>query len=138
MDRKPGRQCSICIHESRGKIDKLLVGGTSYRNIAKQFGLSITALSRHKNNHIPAALMQAKEVKKVVAADNLLDEIKDLQDRAISILEKAEVAGELGVALRGIREARECLKLLAELEGRLWERHKLDVESVVVQIIDDV
>jgi hypothetical protein len=48
--------------------------------------------------------------------------VRDLQERALDILGKAEEAGELRTALGAIREARGNLELLAKLLGELDER----------------
>ena len=47
---------------------------------------------------------------------------RDLQERALAILFKAEETKELNVALRAIREARGNLELLAKLLDELDER----------------
>ena len=52
----------------------------------------------------------------------MLSQVKHLQTRALTILDKAEGAGELRTALGAIREARGNLELLAKLLGELDER----------------
>jgi hypothetical protein len=47
---------------------------------------------------------------------------RDLQERALTTLVRAEEAEELNVALRAIREARGNLELLAKLLDELDER----------------
>ncbi len=118
------RRCSICNHPKRTAIDNALVSGTSVRDIAGQYGVSKSAVYRHKK-HIPEALTKAQAAEEAAQADDLLGEIRRLQGKASGILAKAEGAGDLPTALRAIREARECLKLLAQLEGELWQRHEL-------------
>ncbi|MCG0276725.1 MAG: hypothetical protein L5655_11355, partial [Thermosediminibacteraceae bacterium] len=51
----------------------------------------------------------------------------DLRDRALRILEKAEQAGKLKTALDGIKEARECLELLAKLQGELAQEGTINI-----------
>lgn len=113
------RQCSICTSPERLSIEQALVANEPYRNIAERFGTSATALTRHKAEHLPVALTKAKEARAEDHADDLLWQIKDLRNKAISILTKAEAAGQLKTALMGIREARACIELLAEMEGQL-------------------
>jgi len=50
---------------------------------------------------------------------NLLDQVNKLKGKAVSLLLKAEAAGDYRTALAGIREARACLELLLEVEGEL-------------------
>ena len=51
------RVCTICTHKSRAKIDKALVVGEKFRNIAAQFHVSTSALVHHRDDHLPAALV---------------------------------------------------------------------------------
>ncbi len=40
--------CTVCKHPKRGEIETALSGGTSYRDITRQFGVSRSAICRHK------------------------------------------------------------------------------------------
>lgn len=102
MARKtePGRKCSICEHESLDQINTLLLKGETYRKISERFSVSAAALSRHKNQHIPKAMTKAQEAQEVAQADNLLEQVQNLQAKALSILAKAEAAGDLRTALQ--------------------------------------
>jgi hypothetical protein len=120
------RHCTVCDHPERGEIDRLLVGGEPYRSIAKQFSLSESAVYRHKS-HLSGTLIKAKEAEQVTQADNLLDQIRDLQKKALSILSKAEAAKDYRAATGAIREARGCLELLAKLLGELNERPQINI-----------
>jgi hypothetical protein len=70
---------------------------------------------------------QYREAQEVTKADSLLDQVIELRDKALSILAKAERAGELRTALQGVREAKGCLELLARLQGELQERTTVNV-----------
>lgn len=113
--------CSVCKHEDLESINQALLANESLRNIAEQFPLSTTALHRHKKSHLPAALVKAQEAQEVSRADSLLDQLRHLQGKALSLLEQAETAGDLRAALQGVREAKGCLELLAKLQGDLQE-----------------
>ena len=63
----------------------------------------------------------------VAQADDLLAQVRDLQAKALGILNKAEEAGELRTALSAIREARGNLELLAKLLGELDERPQVNL-----------
>ncbi len=56
----------MCDHPERYSIDGALVGSTPYRSVAKRFGLSESAVYRHKAEHLPAHLPKAKEVEELV------------------------------------------------------------------------
>ncbi len=142
---KTGRRCSICSHENVEEINRLLLEGETYRNISERFSVSAAALSRHKNQHIPKVLAKARSARATIQgdgllvhtqelqaqetaqADSLLVQVVELRDKALSILGKAEQAGELRTALTGIREARACLELLAKLQGELAQDGAINV-----------
>ncbi len=116
------RVCSVCTHPQRPEIDRALVDGATFRNIAERFGTSPTALTRHKKEHVPGHVAKAREAKQVADADDLLQQLKALRTKAISILQKAEGAGDYRTALAGIREARGCIETLLEVEGEIERR----------------
>ena len=78
---RTGRKCSICNHEKVDEINRLLLNGTSYRNISEKFSVSAAALSRHKNQHIARALAKARGAKATVQGDSLLAHTQELQAR---------------------------------------------------------
>ena len=116
------RSCTICTHNARAEIDRALVAGEAFRHIAARFDTSTGALQRHKADHLPLKLVKAQEAQEVAQADDLLEQVRNLQGRALAILDKAERAGELRTALSAIREARGNLELLGKLLGELDER----------------
>ena len=67
------------------------------------------------------------------AEDDLLGEARALKQRALAVLQRAEAAGQLAVALAAIREARGLLELLGKLDGQLADRSgSLSVQVVYV------
>ncbi len=121
------RKCSVCVHPKRDEIDQAIAGTEAYRSIAKHYHLSPSAVERHAKNHLPATLAEAQQASEVARADDLLDQVRTLKDKALGILETAEGAGKLGTALNGIREARGCIELLAKLIGKLDERPTVNI-----------
>ncbi len=55
------RSCTVCDHPQRTAIDKALVAGEVMRNVALRFAISFAALQRHKANHLPEVLAEAKQ-----------------------------------------------------------------------------
>jgi hypothetical protein len=126
---KRGRPCTICQHPKRDEIDKLLApSDANFAAISRQFaGISEDALKRHTESHIAASLVKAEDIKEVTEANALLADIRSLREKATTILEKAETAGDLKTALLGIREARGCIELLAKVEGQLDDRPQINI-----------
>jgi hypothetical protein len=121
------RSCNVCTHPEKETIDEALVGGTALSELAAIYRVSDDSLGRHKANHLPAKLVMAQAAEEVAQADTLLEQVRNLQRRALEILDKAEDAGELRTALGAIREARGNLELLAKFLGELDERPQVNV-----------
>lgn len=101
--------------------------GVAFPALVAEHSVSKDALSRHKANHLPAALVQAQEAGDVARADDLLGQVRDLQARTLSILEAAESTRQYRTALSAIREARGNLELLARLLGELDDSPTVNV-----------
>ncbi len=121
------RTCTVCRHPHRDAIDQALVASEPFRNVSLRFGTSVSALFRHKADHLPQALVKAAEAGEVARADSLLEEVRSLQTKALDILRKAEAAGDLRAAVSAVREARGNIELLAKLIGELDERDNVNV-----------
>lgn len=121
------RVCTVCEHPSREAIDRALVGDTSNRSLASLYDVSEAAVRRHKANHLPAKLVMAEQAAEIAEADNLLDQVRDLQSRTLAILEAAEASKQHRTALSAIREARSNLELLAKLLGELDDRPTVNI-----------
>jgi hypothetical protein len=128
------RRCSICQHNRLERINRALVEGIGFPALVAKYRVSKDALSRHKANHLPATLVKAQEAQEVANADDLLEEVRSLQARALTILGRAEGVGDLRTALGAIREARSNLELLAKLVGELDERPQVNVVLIDAQV----
>jgi len=121
------RSCTLCEHPKREEIDRALVGETSNLSVSSVFGVSESAVRRHKANHLPATLAKAHGAGEAARGDDLLADVRDLQGRTLTILEGAEEAKEHRTALSAIREARSNLELLARLLGELNDRPQINL-----------
>jgi len=140
------RACTICQHPSREAINRELAAHTAIPALGAKYRVSPDALLRHRANHFPAVVAKAQAAMEVAEADDLLAQVRALQSRALTILDKAEAAGDLRTALTAIREARGNLELLARLLGELQEGATvnvlvspawLQVRTVIVQALVD-
>jgi hypothetical protein len=91
------RTCTVCKHPSVSEINKSLLRNEAYRGLAKRFGASESAIYRHQQEHLPVALVKAKDAAEVVRADSLFDKIAQLEQEARRLGKKAEEAGDLRV-----------------------------------------
>ena len=121
------RKCLVCSHEQREAIDRALVAGETLAAIAALYCVSKDSVGRHKAKHLPATLVKAEEASEITKADELLQQVRDLQERALAILGKAEAQHDLKTALRAIREARGNLELLAKILGEIESRPTFNI-----------
>jgi len=127
------RKCTVCSHKDRNKIDSALtVRSDSIETISKQYSVSVSSLNRHiSSGHVSQMVAKAVEAQEVAQADTLLEQVKSLSTRALSILSQAEGAGDLRTACSAIREVRSTLELLLKVSGEL----KGDQTTVNVAVI---
>ena len=122
-----GRRCTICTHPDAPSVDQALVNHRPFRRIAVQFGLSLSAVIRHHDEHLPEALAKAAAAEEMARADDLLEQVRALRTKSLQLMLAAEKAGDLRTALAGIREARACLELLAEMSQQIDRRPTLNL-----------
>jgi len=127
------RTCTICTHANKDEIDKALIDNATVRDIARRHSVSKDAVHRHKQSHLPRALVQASQAAEVVHGDNLLNQMRDLNARTLTILARAEHTGELRTALAAIGEVRRNLELLARLMGELEQKAPQVTTNILVQ-----
>jgi hypothetical protein len=115
------RSCPICDHEDLDEINAALASNDRIRTIAERWSVRKTALMRHRNEHLPFSAIEAKEAEaeaeeaeEDAPAEDLLDQVRDLQERALATLEEAEEAEELNAALRAIKEVKGNLELMTK------------------------
>ena len=154
MDRSPGGQCTICNHPQRVEIDTALIGGESYRSVARRFGVTDSAIGRHKRNgHIAeqiakvakkkeikqakqiATAVEEKERHEVASVDKLLKVVEALLAECLGMVRGAQV-GDESTKLRAVREARETAKLLLEVQGELAANPVINITLIETQLND--
>lgn len=114
-----GAKCSVCFHEQTEAISMdILNGHMTLREIAAKYGLSTTAVHRHKQ-HIPAQLAVSHEAEKVAKADSVMARIIELDQRADTIYKEAMDGDDPGLALKALKELREITGLYAKLTGEI-------------------
>jgi hypothetical protein len=109
------RTCTICTHRDRESIDKALLAGEAFRNIAKRFDIGASAAFRHKAEHISGTLIKAQQAADVDYGQDLFAHVQDLNRRTVAILEQAERTNDPKTALSAIREARGNSELLCKI-----------------------
>lgn len=146
------RPCTICSHPRRAEIDAALASGASLADVVAQFGLpSRTSLHRHQHSHLgrtvtfhmpptvpvapaggvqPVATLDASAELERLFARAVAGPDRSLQDFAHLTLDglahvyaAANATGDLGVAVRALRELRALLQFHALVDPDRLSRH---------------
>jgi hypothetical protein len=142
------RTCSICTHAKLEGITADIMRRVPYRTLASKYAVSVPALDRHTRLHVSAALrllvaaegerMSLPEAAAIAAP--VLGEMRQLNVRALRILQQAEGSKDHPTALHAIRECRKNLELIAKLTGELDPRSAGETPgaplTVVIQYVD--
>ena len=124
------RRCSICDHPNLEEIDRRLIIGDSIAEIAQKYALSWNSVDRHKKNHLPATLKPSYSAQEICRADNLLSELNSIRERTLKLLDRCESENELKVIPSYLREFREQIRILAELEGKLIAQPQINLTQL--------
>ena len=110
------RQCEGCRHPEAARIASLLASGESFRDVAKQVGLSASAIHRHRAHaEIRSAIVRADEILKAVPVGPAHTDVREYMADARRLAEKAE-------SERDYRGALAAVKILTDVALRLEER----------------
>jgi hypothetical protein len=133
------RQCKVCVSASHRKIDRLLLEGQSFAKIGRRFGVSEDSLRRHFRSHVERALQKhaAAERESLQRGARLQEQLEFISAKAEDILEQAQRAGNLSVALQALRELRESCRLAAVAAGELDEGNRTTVNVQINQPADE-
>lgn len=112
-------------HQERAEIEVMLARGVPVRKIAEDFGLTKSAVHRHKARMVEQ--MAAAPTAKDTNADELLGKLRILQGEAEAILGKARKAGDHRNALAAIKESRSIVELLAKMLGEIQTGTTLNI-----------
>lgn len=111
------RASTVDAHKHREEIETAIARGTPVRAVADQFGLSKSAVHRHKS--VMVERMSGAPTAGETSADELLQKLRTLQGEAEGILARAKRAGNHRDALGAIKESRSIIELLAKMLGEL-------------------
>jgi len=122
------RNCKTCQHLKRPEIDRRLAAGDPATQIAHDYDLSGSSVTRHRKNCLGLASSNQikKEAARGSAAVALLPSKEmisgaylDLRARIDEIVDQAQRQNSLNVAISGLNSVRQTLDSLARLAGHL-------------------
>ncbi len=116
------RVCTVCVHDRRGYIERAIVAGTSAREISASFRVSEDAVQRHKAEHLPPSLAQARKADGDRGALDVVVQLKAINAASLSILDTAREENDPQTALKAVDRIQRQIELQAKLLGQLDER----------------
>ncbi len=125
------RVCSLCSHHERAEIDRSIISGQPYRDIAGQFAVSKSAVERHASSHLAEAIARHSELEGKITADRLIAELRTVREVTLGVLEEARQGRDAGMALKAIARLEKQSELVGKLAGELIERQRIDQTSIV-------
>jgi hypothetical protein len=112
------QRCTVCSHPKRDDISrKLLDPGAGLAALSEAYGLSTSALDRHRQNHLKVSTGLVSEAKNALT---VVAYASDLFDRSVRLLDAAEAGLDgtprsVQAAAASVREVRQSIELLARL-----------------------
>jgi hypothetical protein len=122
------RTCSVCRHPQRDAIDRALIAGEPVRTIASRYvTISHMAVQRHKEEHLPATMVKAKETEDISHAIDVVKQLRAINGVAVQIMAEARQRGDGDTALKAIDRVQRQIELQAKLLGELDDRPHVDI-----------
>lgn len=118
------RTCTICSHKKRQFIEAALAVGESFRTIADRYGVSKTALIRHKNQHMQPLVEQVQQERQE-QTKQVLSSALDYTKRDMALIAEAialvwtDADKDVEMLLPVLRESHRQNRLYAMLTGEL-------------------
>ena len=124
-------RCKCGQYPGHLELDKAYLNNEiSLQQYADKVGCAKPSVERHVKGHLPGALLKAKDIKDVANGDSLLEQLKTARERTFSLLDKAEEAADTrvyGAPVAYLKEIREQLKFVAELEGKISGQPQINI-----------
>lgn len=122
--------CSVCSHEDAPEInEKLVLEGWSNRTVADHYGLSQTSVHRHKE-HIPQLLARVAKRENLAVAEQIVHDIKELQQEARDILIEARDHANHELALKAMARLESQLELQAKVLQIIKTQPQINILSI--------
>jgi hypothetical protein len=124
------RVCTICTDAHRDSMDSSMLSGERLTSIAKRFGVSQDALSRHKKHQRAAMALAAARTSpsQALYGSTLLGEVFRIRADAERLQRESEGRRDLRGALRAIHERLAVVELEARLSGQIESQRNVTIK----------
>ena len=142
------RRCSVCLHPQLADIDRDLVVNRTFRSISDHYELSLSALKRHKVNHLPARLGKAQKASELERVNGLVEhqrevevqdtrqaidtvaQLKAINAACLEVLKEARSDGKHALSLRAVDRIVKQIELQARLLGDIQDGQQINIAVI--------
>ncbi len=121
------RSCTVCCHDQRGAIEQEIAATTSARKISALFRVSPDAVQRHKAEHLPKTLTDARKADDDERALDVVKQLRVINGVSLQILNEARQGKDPQTALKAVDRIHRQIELQAKLLGQLDDRPQVNV-----------
>jgi hypothetical protein len=125
-----GVPCAACHHPRRDELDSAIVAGQTLRAIGKKYGMSASAVLRHRDRHLSPALAAMEVEREQKDKATALEEIWDVISSMKRVLAAAEQEGKPTLAVSTGTALGVQIERMAKLAGQ-WQDQQ---PTVVVNV----
>jgi hypothetical protein len=123
-----GERCTVCTHPEADALNVALGSGTAAAKVAREYGVSVDSLKRHRAGHLtPAMVRVAVKRRNEAGAVSAVERLESLYGQAQALLNMAETKGSLMAGGNIIGQLRGIIETMARLSGELDERPSITV-----------
>src|SRR3954451_7823437 len=122
-----GRPCSVCTSPHATSVALDVTRGETLSAVAKRYGFSLMAVSRHRANCLGVDEQEARHVAKAVnrriieaalpTRENLVGRLENISARVDRVAQRAEGTGPDAITLGALSELRKSVESLARVAG---------------------
>jgi len=121
------RSCTVCCHDQRGAIEQEIAATTSAQKISALFRVSPDAVQRHKAEHLPKTLTDARKADDDERALDVVKQLRVINGVSLQILNEARQGKDPQTALKAVDRIHRQIELQAKLLGQLDDRPQVNV-----------
>ncbi len=137
---------AVATHPDRAAIEIGLANNVALRTLSKRYGISITALSRYRDVHMPEELIARLRVRgcrsdeelariREVESKSLVDHLAFQRSRLYAVADRAAKIGDDTSEVRAFAEARRVSESIAKLLGEMGQH--ITINNTQINLLAD-
>ena len=113
------RECKVCAlnKEDKQHLERELIRGVSKTSLSKKYNVPVYSVDYHEKHHITRQMASACEKKSQMAGLDVMKELQTLMDLTQNVLDTATEKNQNALALAAIREMRNHLTLVSNIQA---------------------